>query len=128
MNAAFRKVQNPNISRADIESILVGTTQIKEVEDKYNRLRSQLNAFSGLVSTQFEKLRSQGIRFEYEGNLNALLRDEKIETSVVNGVLNLTDIKERVVEVPIQDARTKHLIHMLATQMKKYFEKYPKLR
>lgn len=107
---------------------MVGTTQIKEVEDKYNRLRSQLTAFSGLVSTQFEKLRSQGIRFEYEGNLNALLRDEKIETSVVNGVLNLTDFKERVVEVPIQDARTKHLIHMLASQMKKYFEKYPKLR
>lgn len=66
LNAAFRKVQNPNISRADIESILVGSSQIREVEDKYNRLRSQLSAFSGLVNTQFEKLRSQGVRFEYE--------------------------------------------------------------
>ena len=36
--------------------------------------------------------------------------------------------REKVVEVPIQDARTKHLIHMLAVQMKKYFEKYPKLK
>ncbi len=75
LNAAFRKVQNPNISRADIESILVGSSQIREVEDKYNRLRSQLSAFSGLVNTQFEKLRSQGVRFEYESNLKALLRD-----------------------------------------------------
>lgn len=40
----------------------------------------------------------------------------------------MTEYREKVVEVPIQDARTKHLIHMLAVQMKKYFEKYPKLR
>lgn len=33
-----------------------------------------------------------------------------------------------MVEVPVSDARTKHLIHLLAVQMKTYFEKYPKLR
>lgn len=87
-----------------------------------------MSAFSGLVNTQFEKLRAQGIRFEYESNLTALLRDESLEASVVDGVLNFTDFREKVVEVPIQDARTKHLIHMLAIQMKKFFEKYPKLR
>ncbi len=128
MNAAFKRVQNSNISRAEIESLLVGSTQIRAVEDKYNRLRSQLSGFAGLVNTQFEKLRAQGIRFEYESNLSALLREESLDVSVVNGVLHFTDFREKVVEVPIQDARTKHLIHMLAIQMKKYFEKYPKLR
>lgn len=53
LNAAFRKVQNPNISKADIESLLVGSAQIKAVENKYNKLRSQLASFSGLVSNQF---------------------------------------------------------------------------
>lgn len=128
LNANFRKVQNPNITKAEIESLLVGTSQIRAIEEKYNRLRTQLGSFAGLVSTQFEKLRSQGIRFEYESNLTSLLREESIEASVVNGVLNFTDYREKVVEVPIQDARTKHLVHMLAVQMKKYFEKYPKLR
>lgn len=128
INGAFRKVQNPNITKAEIESILIGSVQIRGVEEKYNKLRSQLSAFSGLVNTQFEKLRAQGIRFEYESNLTALLRDESLEASVVDGVLNFTDFREKVVEVPIQDARTKHLIHMLAIQMKKFFEKYPKLR
>ena len=28
----------------------------------------------------------------------------------------------------MQDARTKHLIHLLAIQLKKFVEKYPKLR
>lgn len=128
LNSAFRRLQNPNVTKAEIESILVDTAQTKAVEEKYNRLRSQITAFSGLVNSQFEKLRAQGIRFEYESNLSALLREESLDVSVVNGVLNLTEFREKVVEVPIQDARTKHLIHMLAIQMKKYFEKYPKLR
>jgi hypothetical protein len=51
-----------------------------------------------------------------------------MEVSIVNGIANIIDYREKVVEVPIQDARTKHLIHMLAVQMKKYFEKYPKLK
>ena len=73
-NAAFKKVQNPNISRAEIESLLIGSSQIRGIEDKYNKLRSQLSGFAGLVNTQFEKLRNQGIKFEFESNLSALLR------------------------------------------------------
>lgn len=87
-----------------------------------------MSSFAGLINNQFEKLKSQGIRFEYESNLSALLKGESLDVSVVNGVLNFTDYREKVVEVPIQDSRTKHLIHMLAVQMKKNFEKYPKLR
>ena len=121
MNASFRKLQNPNITRADIDSLLIGTVQFTALENKYNNLRNQLSAFAGLVNTQFERLRSQGIRFEYESNLNSLLRAENLDVSVVSGVLHFADFREKVVEVPIQDSRTKHLIHMLAVQMKKYF-------
>jgi hypothetical protein len=32
-----------------------------------------------------------------------------------------------MVEVPVQDSRTKHLIHLLAVQMKKFCTQYPKL-
>lgn len=56
------------------------------------------------------------------------MRGHGLSASIVNGVVNVCDFKDRVIEVPVSDARTKHLIHMLAVQMKKYFEKYPKLR
>ena len=56
------------------------------------------------------------------------MRGEGVNASIVNGVVNVIDYRDRVVEVPVSDARTKHLIHMLAVQMKKMFEKYPKLR
>ena len=36
-------------------------------------------------------------------------------------------MQSRTVEIPVSDARTKHLIHSLAVQMKKFVEKYPKL-
>lgn len=41
---------------------------------------------------------------------------------------NITAYNDRVVEVPTQDARTKHLIHMLARQLKVIVDKYPKLK
>lgn len=53
---------------------------------------------------------------------------ENIQTITANGVVSLIETRDKVIEVPTQDARTKHLIHMLAVQMKKYFDKYPKLR
>jgi hypothetical protein len=56
------------------------------------------------------------------------LKSEGINVSYTKEVMNIIDYKDRVVEVPVSDARTKHLIHLLAIQMKKYFEKYPKLR
>lgn len=30
-------------------------------------------------------------------------------------------------EVPVQDARTKHLLHLFASELKRLFMKYPKL-
>eukprot|EP00178_Gracilaria_changii_P019300 TRINITY_DN5600_c0_g2_i1.p1 TRINITY_DN5600_c0_g2~~TRINITY_DN5600_c0_g2_i1.p1 ORF type:complete len:103 (-),score=12.53 TRINITY_DN5600_c0_g2_i1:113-394(-) len=80
------------------------------------------------MKTHIDKIRGSGIKFDYENELNTLLRSEGISSSVVNGVVNVIDFKDRVVEVPVSDARTKHLIHMFATQMKAFFEKYPKLR
>ena len=33
-----------------------------------------------------------------------------------------------MVEVPVQDARTKHLIHLLAREFRRLFYKYPKIQ
>ncbi len=128
LRTAFKAFQSPTVTKLDIEKILVGAIEIRTLEEKYSRLRGQMLAFSGLMKTQIEKFRSTGVRFEYESNLTQLLQGENLEVSIINGVANIIDFREKVVEVPIQDARTKHLIHMLAVQMKKYFEKYPKLR
>ena len=81
-----------------------------------------------MLRSQSDKLRSSGVNLGFESNLNQLLTSEGLDISVVNGIANVIDYKEKIVEVPVQDARTKHLIHLLSSQMKKYVDKYPKLR
>lgn len=128
LKSAIQSLNNPNVSKSDIQKLLVGAQDYQTLDTKYSQLRTQMSTFGGLVSSQFAKLRSSGVRFEYESNLNQLLTSEGLDISVVNGVATVVDYREKIVEVPVQDSRTKHLIHLLSIQMKKYFDKYPKLR
>lgn len=141
LHTAMKGMSNANVSRQDIERMLQITTETRSAAERFEKLQSQLVAFASLSKAQFDRLRSSGVKMEFEGELSAILRAASgsyvsgisggsvgLEASIVNGVVHLTDYRDRVVEVPVQEARTKHLIHMLAVQMKKYFEKYPKLR
>jgi len=107
---------------------LVGAQEYRALDDKYQKLRGQLSTVAGWIRNEGNRLRSSGVKFEFENNLNQLVTSEGLDISVVNGIANVIDYKEKIVEVPVQDARTKHLIHLLAKQMKKNFDKYPKLR
>lgn len=69
------------------------------------------------------------MRLDIDPKVFEILRDHKISIFKTAGdVVHLERFSERTVEVPVQDARTKHLIHILATQMKKFCDKYPKLQ
>lgn len=128
MTKVIKATSNTNLSKADIDRLCISHVDYEGLSEKYANLRGQLLSFGSLYKTQFDKLKSQGVRLENESTLEALLRGENIRTETANGVVSLIEVKEKVIEVPIQDARTKHLIHLLATQMKKNFDKYPKLR
>lgn len=128
MTSVVKSVNNPSVSKAELERLSIGAVNYEKVSEKYANLRGQLQSFGSLFKTQIEKLRSQGVKFENEATLDSLLRGENIQTSVANGVVSVVETRDKVIEVPIQDARTKHLIHMLAVQMKKNFDKYPKLK
>lgn len=111
-----------------MEKLLIGAVEYRSLEEKYAGLKTQMSTFSGLMKSQFDKLRAQNIKFDYESNLNQLLNAEGIQISNINGLAHIIENQERVIEVPIQDSRTKHLIHMLASQMKRFIDKYPKLQ
>lgn len=128
LKGAFKTISNPSISKADLDKLLIGAVEYQALDEKYNKLRSQLASVGGLLRTQFGSLRSSGARLDLEASINQALTVEGIDIVPLNGVATITEWRDRVVEVPVQDARTKHLIHLLAIQLKKYFEKYPKLR
>ena len=126
--SVVKGVNSPNMSRTDIDRLCINIVDYENLNERHNNLKNQIQSFGSLYRTQTDKLKTSGVRLENEGALDALLRSENLVCSVANGVVNLVETKEKIVEVPIQDARTKHLIHLLATQMKKNFDKYPKLR
>ena len=128
LKGVIKTLNVPNVSKADIDKLLIGTQEFYTLEGKYTSLRAQFAALGGLMRTQFDKLRTTGARLDLEANINQLINSEGLNIQVVNGIAQITDYRDKVVEVPIQDARTKHLIHIFALQLKKFVEKYPKLR
>lgn len=128
LKGVILKLEKPGVTKSDLEGLLRGAADYKALELKYSSLRERFSGFGALIKSHSEKLRGSGISLDFETELNALVRSEGVNVSIANGIVNLIDYKDRVVEVPVSDARTKHLIHMLAIQMKKFFQKYPKLR
>lgn len=102
----------------------------RRIEEDYERLQQQFGAAVGIFQSTLEKVRSQNsnIRIDTDPQIFSMLKEHKINVYKTSGdVLHLERFSERTVEVPVQDARTKHLLHLFATQMKMFTGKYPKL-
>lgn len=60
------------------------------------------------------------------------MRKDNVEAVLVESgavFINIgSENPSKVVEVPVQDAKTKHLIHLLAHSLKSIFLKYPKIQ
>jgi len=100
------------------------------MQDDYDRLREQFQAAISIYQNQIEKIKKDnpGIRIDVDTRLFEMLREQRLSVFKLAGdIVHLERFSERTVEVPVQDARTKHLMHLLAVQMKKFTAKYPKL-
>lgn len=74
LTAAIKAVNNPNINKLELERLTIGAVQFAALEDKYTKLRGQLQSFGSLFKTQIDKLRSTGVKFENEAALDQILR------------------------------------------------------
>lgn len=143
----FERFNNQDgIADADAERILEGFlvgfngSRIKEsvdlaiarrkIDDDYVRLKEQFGVAVGIFQGLIERLKKEnpGLRIDIDAKVFDILKDHKIAIFKTGGdIVHLERFSERTVEVPVQDARTKHLIHLFAVQMKKFCGKYPKL-
>lgn len=64
LTAVIRAVNSPNVSKAELERLSLGAVQYAALEEKYTRLRGQLQSFGSLFKSQVDKLRSTGFKFE----------------------------------------------------------------
>lgn len=102
----------------------------RKIEDDYNRLKEQFGVSVGYFQAFIDRLRrdNPSLRIDVDPRVFDVLKDHKIAIFKTAGdIVHLERFSERTIEVPVQDARTKHLIHLLAVQMKSFCGKYPKL-
>lgn len=84
---------------------------------------------ASLWSSQLTKLNAKypNERFEIDNEITRLIQKEGISTYSTNGFTTVEVHSDKTVEIPVQDARTKHLLHLLLVNFKKLTAKYPKL-
>ena len=102
----------------------------RRLEDDYIRLKEQFGVAVGILQGQLDRVKRENpnLRMDVDPRIFEILRDQNIMVFKTSGdIVNIERFSEKVVEVPVQDARTKQLIHLLAVQMKRFTEKYPKL-
>lgn len=105
--------------------------QRRKMEEDYTRLRDQFGVAVGIFQAQINKIKqdSPSMRLDVDSKIFEILKDQRIQVYKTAGdIVHLERFSERTVEVPVQDSRTKHLMHMLAVQMKKFCTQYPKLQ
>ena len=66
--------------------------------------------------------------WDFDMSVTDRLRKSNIKVLTVNDFAFLEVHSDKTVEVPVQDTRTKRMVHMLATNMRKMTDKYPQLR
>lgn len=103
----------------------------RQAEENYNRLKEQFGAAISIMDSLLVRIRTEipSFNLSLDTKIFEMLKEHKINVYKVAGdVLNLETVSQRTIEVPVQDARTKHLLHLLATELKRITLKYPKLQ
>lgn len=98
---------------------------IKDLETLRANFASAASIWKNQLSRLVAKYPNE--RLDLDSELNTLLQRSSVQTYVLNGITTVEVNSERTVEVPVQDSRTKHLIHLLATNLRTLSLKYPKL-
>ena len=146
----FREFERLNkdtgIVEADFERILEGflvglrgnrlgdvvntTLESRRSIDSYNKLKEKFNVAVNLYRSQIDRFGrdNPSLRVETDKNLIDLLENDRVTVDRIDGgVVFMERFSEKTIEVPVQDTRTKHLLHLFAVELKNLTTKYPKL-
>lgn len=114
------------------QKMLYSIDQYRKAQE-YQRLRQNFATASSVFSNFISQLRTDNASYRLPreiDNIFEILQQEKVEAiqSLSGDVRIDLGTASKVIEVPVQDARTKHLIHLLATELKRLFLRFPKLQ
>jgi hypothetical protein len=98
---------------------------LEKAKHDFETLRANFASAASIWKSQLSKLGSS--RSELDSDITNILQRANVSVYTVNGFETVEVHSSKTVEVPVQDSRTKHLVHLLATNLKVLSTKYPKL-
>jgi hypothetical protein len=108
-----------------------GELRLKE-DEQYTILSEKFRVAAELYRRQIEQLRrdNPSLSISFDDQILETLRMANTRVTDINaaGAVQIEKEVKVTKEVPVQDARTKYLIHALSMHLKRLHEKYPKLK
>ncbi len=118
------------LSGGRLEEAIRKEKDYEQAQVDLKTLRETFSTTAGIWIKQLEtyKRKFPNENWDMDSSITERLRSSNIKPITVNDFSFLEVHSDKTVEVPVQDVRTKRLIHLLTTNMKKMSEKYPKLK
>ncbi len=122
-------LRDKSLTGERLEQALNREAEIDRVTKEIETLKSNFAAAASIWKSQISRVTAKypSERFELDTQITDILNRTSVRTFNVGEIQTVEVHSEKVIEVPVQDSRTKHLIHMLATNLKRLSGKYPKL-
>ena len=108
----------------------ISTLEAIKAKESHAKLRQQFAVASQLYKGHIDRIMREnpGLRIDVDKNLIDLLSSERVSIDRIDGgVVFMERFLEKTIEVPVQDTRTKHLLHLFAVELKRLSAKFPKL-
>ena len=92
-------------------------------------MKANFASASSIWKSQVNKIKRKypNDQFDLDYEISNLLQKHNVSTYNVNGIETIEVKSEKTVEIPVQDIRSKALLHALTINLKKLSAKYPKL-
>lgn len=122
-------LRDPSYKGEKLEDALRRDAKYEQALKDLEAYRNNFSAAASLWLQQLTVLSAKypNERFQLSPELNNLLLSNKVRTYNTNGLTTIEVSHDKTIEVPVQDARTQQLVQLLAVNLKKLYEKYPKL-
>lgn len=118
------------LSGGRLEEAIRKEKDYEQAQVDLKTLKETFATTAGIWLKQLEsyKRKYPNDNWEIDSSITERLRSSNIKPITVNDFSFLEVHSDKTVEVPVQDVRTKRLVHLLTNNLKTMSEKYPKLK
>lgn len=122
-------LKDRSLTGSKLEIAVQQHAEIERLTKEISTIKLNFASAASVWENQLKEMRGKypGDRFNLNHEISGILQRSGVSVYNINGVETIEVKSEKTIEVPVQDTRTKQLIHLLAVNLRNLSSKYPKL-